>query len=227
MVLIIASELDTFAQDAAAQWPGRALLLTLRDLCTRGWWIDLNAFEQSQIVASGGVYPVKDVGGVITLLPYVMDYQLFTIEEAERRYVASELTAFLFYFLSRLECPVLNRPTAHCLVGPSWRPEQWKAACHRAGIPTQALERQQFLQPTPGKLANFSNCVSVIEGTCIGESEVVSHASVVELARLAGVGFLTIRMDGAADEQAIHSIDLIPDLRNSAIREAVHKHFQS
>jgi hypothetical protein len=33
------------------------------------------------MVADGNVYSVKDVKGLLTLLPYVSDYELFTIEE--------------------------------------------------------------------------------------------------------------------------------------------------
>ncbi len=228
MILIIASELNTVAQDAAAEWPGGpAIVLTPRDLCTRGWRIDLGAFDESQIVPGGSIYPVRDVMGVVTLLPYVMDYELFAIEEPERKYAASEITAFLFYFLSRLECPVLNRPTAHCLTGPSWRPEQWNVACRRAGIHAKPLRRQQALQPTTGKVVNVSTCISVVGSKCVGETRAAFRSSAMELARLARVDFLTVRLAGEDEEQTLHSVELVPDLRDGLILEAVQNHFVS
>ena len=228
MILILASELDAVAQDAAAQWPGgRAIVLTPRDVCTRGWRVELAAFEESQIVASGSIYPVRDVSGVVTLLPYVMDYELFAIEEPERKYVASEVTAFLFYLLSRLECPVLNRPTAHCLAGPSWRTEQWNAACRRVGIRHKPFGRQRHPQLPAGERSNDSTRVSVVGSECVGEVDTAFRSSAVELARLARVEFLTIRLAGEAEDQTLHSVQLVPDLGDGLIFEAVQNHFVS
>ena len=228
MILIIASELDAVARDAASEWPGGgALVLTPRDLCTRGWRVELGAFEESQIVAGGNIYPIRDVSGVITLLPYVMDYELFTIEESERKYVASEITAFLFYFLSRLECPVLNRPTAHCLAGPSWRPEQWNAVCRQAGFRTRPRGREWNSWSPTSEPANISTSVSVVGGKCVGGAEAETRSSAVELARLARVEFLTVRLQDDAEQKSMHSIELVPDLRDPTILSAVQSHFVS
>jgi hypothetical protein len=228
VILIVASELDAVARDAASSWPGDdAVVLTPRDLCTRGWRIDLGAFEESQIVASGNIYPVRDVAGVITLLPYVMDYELFTIEELERKYVASEIAAFLFYFLSKLECPVLNRPTAHCLAGPSWRPEQWNEVCRQAGLPTRPPRHLHDSQSPAPELTNISTWVSVVGSECVGEAEPKTRLSAVKLARLARVEFLTVRLQGNAEDKSVHSIELVPDLGNPAIVKAVQNHLLS
>ena len=228
MILIIASELDAVAMDTASRWPGvGALVLTPRDLCTRGWRVELGAFEESQIVAGGNAYPVRDVSGVVTLLPYVMDYELFTIEESERKYVASEITAFLFYFLSRLECPVLNRPTAHCLAGPSWRPGQWSAVCRQVGFRTNPAGREWDSRSPTSEPANISTSVSVVGGKCVDEVEADTRLSAVKLARLARVEFITVRLQGDGEQKSMHSIELVPDLRDPVILKAVHSHFVS
>ena len=60
------------------------------------------------------------------------------MNDDDRTYVASEITAFLFYFLTRLQCPALNRPTAHCLTVPSWGRMQCMHVRRQAGIATRA-----------------------------------------------------------------------------------------
>jgi hypothetical protein len=226
MFIILASELDAVAHDVAARWPGGlAKLMTPRDLCTEGWRIHLEAFEESYCVVDGTAYPISCVQGVLTLLPYVRENELFTIEDTERRYVGSEVSAFLYYFLSRIRCPVLNRPTAHCLTGPSWRAAQWIFALHQAGIISGTTTiAPQFSSSVNGQPGSHMH-VSIVGGRRLGEADPVCLAGISRLARLANVDFLSVRMDGDADRRSVTSIELIPDLRDREILTAIHSHF--
>jgi hypothetical protein len=202
-------------------------LLTARDLCTRGWRLDVGEFEESSIVAEGNICPVRSVSGVLTLMPRVVEYELVTIEDAERKYVASELLAFLFYFLSRLECPVLNRPTAHCLTGPSWGPDHWRAACQRAGIRMKSLRKQAEPLFSGSRPDATTVRLSVVGSRCIGQAQPALCSSAIELARLAGVQFLSLVFAKGAKEPTLQSVQLVPDLEDRAVFEAIQEHLTS
>jgi hypothetical protein len=188
-------------------------VLTPNDACKLGWKVELDAFDESCAVVDGKVIPVRDITGVVTLLPNVMEYELLAVEDADRRYVASEVMAFLFYVLSRLQCPVLNRPTAHCLTGPNWRPEQWSALCRRVGLSTQPPSVQSSVD---------ARRISVVGSACVGEAPEDTRSRVRQLARLASVEHLTITL---GSDTAVSAIELAPDLRDEQIRSAVQYYF--
>lgn len=227
MVLVVASELDENARDAVRRWPnGFAVLLTPTNFCEKGWRIALNAFDDSHFVANGTTYSVGDITGVLMMLPYIMDYELFTIEEADRKYVASEIAALLLFLGSRLKCPVLNRPTPACFVGPSWRSNQWESACVRLGIAAQAVAYERRAPLMPHAEAEPLTRISVLAGKCLGDEHFLS-SNVLQLAQLAKVDFLEVRLLGGGPDRVLHSIQLVPDLRDDRIERAVHNYFVS
>jgi hypothetical protein len=228
VILIVASELDSVVIKTAAKWPGfPAVVLTPRDLCTKGWCIETQDFENGNLVANGVVTPVRRINGVVTLLQCVTDYELFKIEEVDRKYAASEINAFLVYFLSRLTCRVLNRPSAYCLSGPSWHPTQWMWACRRAGIPTEtALASSAPLVAKPESEPDFRRSISIVGDSCLGGDSPYS-ANVAQLANFARVEFLTARFTTDGKDEVLRSISTIPDLQDEAISNAVHEHLMS
>ena len=225
MILIVASELDSVAHETAAKWPGcSAAILTPRDLCTKGWRIETQDFENGSIVVNGVVAPVQQVTGVVTLLQLVSHYELFRINEADRKYAASEINAFLMYFLSRLKCRVLNRPSAYCLSGPSWHPTQWMWACRRAGVPVETSSA--YSAPLVGGPEMEPKCcrsVSIVGNACLGDGSPHS-ASVALLAKFARVEFLAARFTMGVKGEVLHSISTVPDLRDETISKAVYEH---
>lgn len=225
MILIVASELDSGAPETPAKWPGcSAAILTPRDLCTKGWCIETQDFENGSIVVNGVVAPIPQVTGVVTLLQLVSDYELFRINEVDRKYAASEINAFLMYFLSRLKCRVLNRPSAYCLSGPSWHPTQWMWACRRAGIPVETAPA--YSAPIVGRPEvepEFCRSVSIVGNVCLGGDSPHS-ASVALLAKFARVEFLTARFTMGVKGEVLHSISTVPDLQDEAISNAVYEH---
>ena len=228
MILIVTSELDSVAPEAAAKWPEcPAATLTPRDLCTKGWCIETEDFDNGRIVANGAVTLVRQITGVVTLLQCVSDYELFRIEEVDRKYAASEINAFLVYFLSRLTCRVLNRPSAYCLSGPSWHPTQWVWACRRAGIPAEAAPACAApVVAKPRSEPEFCRSVSIVGDSCLGGDSPYS-ANVAQLAKFARVEFLTARFTMDGKDEVLRSISTVPDLKDKAIARAVHEHLIS
>ena len=110
-----------------------------------GWCHQLGATDVSTAVVSGHVVATAEIAGVLTRLPCVTEHELPHIVPADRAYVATEMTAFLAFWLSELACPVLNRPTPACLTGPNWRPEQWVHAAAQLGMPVCPVHRQALL----------------------------------------------------------------------------------
>jgi len=100
-----------------------------------GWRQSLGGVDGDAAVVEGKRVPQKEITGVLTRLPCVFEQELVDITPDDRRYVAAEMTAFLLFWLSRLKCPVLNRPTPTCLSGPYWRREKWIHVAARVGIP--------------------------------------------------------------------------------------------
>ena len=104
------------------------------DFCAPGWSHFVAAPGHSGAIAIGGsVIPEQEVTGVLTRTPWVTRYELPQIDEADRDYVATEVSAFLLSWLASRDCPVVNWPTPGCLTGPPWGKLQWSAAAAAAG----------------------------------------------------------------------------------------------
>lgn len=142
MILIIANRYDMAARGLVARWAAYgATLLTPDALSVAGWSHYLGAIERSTLVAGGRMVGTVSVSGILTRLSCVMERDLPSIKAADRPYVAGEMTAFLISWLFEMSCPKINPPTATCLSGPGWRPEQWVQAASSVGIPALPVHR--------------------------------------------------------------------------------------
>jgi hypothetical protein len=227
VILLLASELDGVAAEAAANWPNPgANLLTPRDLSEQGWHIETERITDGWVVASGRKVSVAEITGIVNVLPWIFEYELFAIEEADRSYVAAEMISFLLYVLTAVSCPVLNKPTPPRFNGPDWRHEQWIQACRRCGIPAKPGHRNSRSSPVPSNV-ECVQCVTVIGNRCIidGDPNISYGREVEKLARLANVGFLKAAFSREDDGYFFHSAQLIPDLSNPHVVEALHSHF--
>jgi hypothetical protein len=185
--------------------PGRARLLTTDDLSSPGWRVRTADPAQSVAVVRGEAIAVGELTGVVTRLPAVTSGEVRRIRPEDRDYAASEMTAFLNYWLSALPCPVLNPPPASGLCGPGWRTEQWIMAAHRLGIPVRPRSRElpPYLSAggngrrpsgsgVPGSPAGGAGIqVTVIGDRCIGGEKHGLTAAAEALAAAAGVPMLT------------------------------------
>jgi hypothetical protein len=240
MIVILASRWDKTAGAIAACCVGRPVrIMTCQDLCTSGWRQRLGAHwesaEPSEVAVAGQqLIPQRQVTGVLTRLPTVTDDELIEIAPQDRGYVAAEMAAFLLFWLSRLSCPVLNRPTPMCLAGPFWRAEKWVHAAARAGIPVQPIHRNsdaksraKSRRPAMSRpsakspLPATSHAVTVIGEQIFGEADLKLLQQARRLAQLAEVAMLTVHFSGAERGAAFLGADTFPDLSQDRLKAAV------
>lgn len=135
MIAVLGSELDEAACGLVEAWQDAgAVLLSARDLCTRGWVFHATAGGDGAFVAGGVRRPTTILRGLVVRRPAVVAEELPWIAAEDRQYVATEINAFLVAWLSALPCAVLNRPSATSLCGPAWSQTYWKLAAARAGV---------------------------------------------------------------------------------------------
>jgi len=229
MLVILASRHDASARDLAARWAEHdAALLTPRGLSAAGWRHRLNSPADSVAVLGGRAVPVSGITGVLTRLWAVAESELPHVVPADREYVSVEMSAFLTSWLSSLECPVLNRPSATCLAGPSWRAEEWTREAARLGIPVRPVERRSALgarPPTPRPVEDFSS-VTVVGARCLGAADETMRRHARRLAEHAGTGLLEVFFEGEGDGAAFVGVNLWPDIGAPETADALLAHLK-
>lgn len=147
MIAVLGSQLDEATRGLVGAWSAEgAVLISAKDLCTRGWVFHATSDCDGSFVASGIQRPIATLCGVVVRRPAVVAEELPWIAPEDRHYVAAEINAFLVAWLSALPCPVLNRPTATSLCGPAWSQTYWQVAAARAGIAWSDLVERDTLQ---------------------------------------------------------------------------------
>jgi hypothetical protein len=228
MLVVVSDRHDTGAAALVHRWRAHeAQLLSCEDLSIAGWCHSLEHPGISTAVVGGRVISVNKIAGVLTLLPWVMPNQLINTVPEDRAYVAAEMTAFLVSWLSELTCPVLNRPTPACLMGPNWRPERWVHAAARAGIPVRPVRRHVALaaDPAPEHAEGAPTTVMVIGGCCLGEADRMLAIHARRLAAVAGVDMLAVHFDRPDADARLVGADLRPDISSPAIADAILEYF--
>lgn len=225
MLLVLASRYDVPAQKLVQRWAEHgAALVTPDDLCAPGWRYDDGSAADLSAVAGGVPLRAADLRGVYVRLPAVPEAELSLIRSEERVYVAAEMTAFLLAWLTRLPCPVINRPRATSLAGPSWRPEQWLHAATREGLPVVPLRRSTSVSGT------YAACeaptrpdtqVIVVGQTCLGEASPLGKESARRLARAADVEVLAVQLAGPWHAPAVAGAHVFPDPRDPRVADAL------
>ncbi|HME40506.1 MAG TPA: hypothetical protein VKG63_16235 [Steroidobacteraceae bacterium] len=211
----------------AARWAHRSVeVMTPQDLCVSGWRQHLGACESDTsssdvAVVQRRLLPQREITGVLTRLPWVTDGEVIEVAAHDRGYVATEMTAFLLFWLSRLKCPVLNRPTPTCLSGPYWRAEKWVHVAARAGIPVQAARRDTQSESAANALPpTTSVAVTVIGRHIFGDAHPELLAQSRRLSELAEVALLTVRFADAERGAAFLGADTFSSLDDERFKEA-------
>jgi hypothetical protein len=183
VLVVLASSRDRIAPQIVANWGAdRTRLLTCRDLSRNGWRYRPGAAGRSVAVIGGQRLRAAEIEGVLVRLPYVPVDELPHIVPGDRSYVAQEMTAFLTAWLSELPCPVVNRPTAECLSGPAWSPQQWLHVAAGVGM---AVDN--------GKAARVPRVrVTVVGRRCFGSTLHGAADQVRQLAEVAGMELLDV-----------------------------------
>jgi hypothetical protein len=198
-------------------------VVTAGDLSLAGWLQHSNGTDQCTAVVGRKLVPQEEITGVLTLLPCVFEEELVEIALEDRSYVAAEMTAFLLFWLSRLQsqCLALNRPTPS-LSGPYWRREKWIHAAAQAGIPVQSLRRHAALPASAEEEAKPSSPTVTVVGKCIfGEVEPDLQRQARRLADLAGVELLAVRFSGPERSASFVSADSLRDFSDHGLADAV------
>lgn len=223
MIVVLASRFDTAARDLVHRWPsGGARLLTADDLTTAGWqWLD-GAQDNGRAIVSGQLVNCKAIRGVLTRRPAILPQELTAIAEADRAYVAAEITAFLTAWLSSLTCPVVNRPRGGCLSGPNWTIERWLMTAARLGINVRPSRRTVPAQaPSGGLMSDERIRVTVVGSEIIGIDDQPRANATRLLAQAAGVELLDAYFQG----RELIGATCSPDLSDPSIFEALTRRF--
>jgi hypothetical protein len=230
MIVVFAQEHDENARNLVRRWRDRgARLMVPADLSRAGWSCVSQNPGRSHCVIDGTVHDSSEIEGVLVRLPAVFAADLPHIAVSNRNYVASEMTAFLVYWLNSLCAPVLNRPTPRSLCGPGWYPEHWTYYAAKAGMRVKPIGRSIKLTSIdhpawpehPGPFAELT----VVGNSSFGEAAPGLTAKARALATAAGADLVKFRFDGAGDDACFLQADLCPMLGNSRVEQAVLGYF--
>ncbi|MDP4220176.1 MAG: hypothetical protein Q8916_10505 [Bacteroidota bacterium] len=167
MILVAASIADEDAASFVRTYKDAAVsLFTCFDIASNKSSLRYPQFNDSYITVGGKQISLHEIRGVVNVLPAIFPGELFFYPEEEREYQAAEFHALLTFFLSALQCPVINKPSSLSLSGPFINPMSWYHVAHEIGIP---LSRMQIDSDDPPASA-FDERGSVFESTCIGGS---------------------------------------------------------
>jgi hypothetical protein len=224
MLVVVASRYDKAAEALVGSWAGQgASLLTCEDLSVVGWRHHLTSSKDSTAVVGGQVVGVEQIVGVLTRIPCVFEQELLQIVPADRSYVAAEMNAFLISWLSRLKCPVLNRPTPTYLLGPNWRPQQWLYAAAQLGIPVHPMRRYIALSgdvcPKPPEMPPVT--VTVVGDRIFGSVDQALATQARRLADAAKVDLLAVHFSGSESGADFLGADLWPDISSPNVADAI------
>src|SRR5262249_10347233 len=118
---------------------------------------------------------------------------LVHVAPEDRAFVAAEMSAFLFAWLSQLECRVLNRPRGISLCGPNWQPLQWTLAAARAGLAVAPVRRNVPDRSRAARGEQRAHVEALVVGErCIGAIGADQQAGALRLAAAAGTGLLAL-----------------------------------
>ena len=231
MLLIIASAWDPSAPALARRWSDEgARVMTPVDFSRIGWRWRVGTSSASAAVTQAGIFDAGEIRGVLTRLPYVHEREIPNIAPADRTYVAAEIHAFLFAWLSALRCPVLNRPAAFSLCGPAWRAEQWLHLAAHVGLGVEPLH----LVVKPGTdppadapaLAHEAATVTIIGDRHIGLVDPALISQAHRLAAAAGVDLLQVTFSSALADAKFIGATLWPDLWDASMCDLIVAYFQ-
>ena len=224
MIVVVADRWDATAGTFASRWAAHNVrVLTCQDLSVVGWRQRLSVMDGCMAVVDRELVPQKEITGVLTRLPCVVEEQLLDIAPEDRPYVAAEMTAFLLFWLSSLKCPVLNRPTPTCLSGTYWRLERWMRVAAQAGIPVQPIRRRAALPGSNSEeeIGPAPVIVTVVGKRSFGEADQGLQRQARCLADLAEVDLLAVRFSSPEYGARFVNADISPDLSDDRIGDAV------
>jgi len=218
MLVVLAHSHDAAARALVDRWRARdARLMVPRDLSLPGWCHYVGGRGEEWCVVNGERMRTDLVRGVVTRLPAIDVQDLPHIAVEDREYVAAEMTAFLASWLTRLRCPVLNRPVATSLMGPNRSRERWLLLGASAG-----LRPAVRCSVVPGRTPTYATAmVTVVGRRWVGAVAPELGAQAVRLAERAGVDLLTVQFETPSRDAAFVCADLAIDVSSGELADAV------
>jgi hypothetical protein len=221
VIAVVASERDPAVAALLDRWaPHAARVLSPRDLSTPGWRHHVGGAGEEWAVVSAERVPAGEIRGVLTRLPRVGADDLLHIVPEDRDYVAAEMNAFLLSWLTRLGCPVVNRPTATSLMGRNLGRERWLVLAARAGLPIAPARAGGADAERPRAF----RAVTVVADRWVGDVAPLLGERAVRLAGLAGLPHCTVRFDGPDPGAAFTEAELFTDLADPRVADALLAH---
>jgi hypothetical protein len=202
--LILAHRHDVAARELAACWGDDVILLTPADLHAERLLLTVD--ERGRAQAELRSRP--RVTAILSRLGRVGPGDLDHVDPQDLTYAAAELDAFLRAWLLAWAGPVVNPPTATCLNGPGWRPEQWSVAAAAAGLAVRQVRRLVETAATspspPAPVPDVAACVepngdlvrvAVVGDRCFGPVPGDLGHRLCALARIAGCPLIEVMVD--------------------------------
>lgn len=238
MLVVLASRTDTAAQALCARAPaGNAHVLTWRDLSTPGWRYYGDPDDRRGAAVIGGRPTAdKEISAVVTRCPSVPPHELGHIVPGDRAYVAAEMTALLLAWLTRLPCPVINRPHGGCLCGPRWAPERWTVLATSLGLRALPVARRAMpglapSRPRPAAPPGAdTRSVTIVGSRAMtpsnGNTDVPEELAddALRLARRAGLSLVRVEFAIRGSEHWFLGADLNVDLADASVADALLEH---
>lgn len=221
MILVLGSSFDdepSLLTACLAEQDAR--LVTPRDLSKPGWRLRHGRAAQLQAAVGDEVVPASAIDGVVTLLPCVSVADLQHVVERDRAYVANEMTAFLLAWLTQLECPVVDGPSARSLSGCGRWPLEWHTLAKTLGVRSQAATARGGDLAAGKPMAR----VTVVGGCAVsgdGAGDPARAASAEAIARAAGCDLVTLLFSEDGDGPLFAGATIRPHVGSQAIADAL------
>ena len=226
MILIVASRVDEVAQRLLAELPqNSAQLLTPHDLSLPGWRVSGRTAADSTCMAGGGKLESRAISGLVCLLPCIFERELVQIEPEDRAYVATEMTAFLIFWLSTLTCPKLNPPTPGCMSGPYWQTERWLFEAASVGLPIKKMGRSTHGILSQCQSPEDCTTVTVVGRQCLGDIDPDLRRQARALASAVNVDLLEVSFTRDNAIFCISGANPFPELSQPGTAEAIWDFF--
>jgi len=232
MIVVFANERDESATRLVQRWTNRgATLMASSDLSRAGWKCESRNSSRSECVMGGMQHHSYEIEGVLIRRLAVVGSDLPHITPSDRSYVAAEMNAFLVYWLTALDCPILNRPTPRSLCGPGWYPEHWMQCAARAGLRVKAMKRAIKLSsvenPSWPKHEGPYVEITIVGEDCFGDVGSALARKALRVATMAGVQLVKLRFDGAGSDATFLAADVCPPIDDECIEQAVLGYFEA
>jgi hypothetical protein len=230
VIVVMASRRDATARTFVERYAAYgACLLTPDDLSMAGWRHHVGDSDMSTAVVAGRPLATRDICGVLTRLPWVVEQDLDFLVPADRAYVAAEMMAFLRFWLWGLQCPILNRPRSNSLSGPCWRHEQWVHTAARLGIPITTTRRHVVfsrLQPSRENPPSDSCRVTIVGQRYVGSIHQALAKQARSLADAAGVDLLDVHFSGPEPGSVFVRANPWPNIDSDDVADAILAYFE-